>query len=72
MEQSIKMTSNLLQSIEAKEQLQNILVAINKSFPNRPEIEQELSKYSQSKDQFIKRLQQEWYQRELPKSRCGK
>ena len=60
------MTSNLLQSIEAKEQLQSILVAINDAFPNHDSIERELSKYSGSKEQSIKRLQQEWYQQELP------
>ena len=60
------MTSTLLQSIEAKEQLENILVAINKALPNQEPILKELSKYSQSKDQFIKRLQQQWYQRDLP------
>ena len=60
------MTSTLLQSIEAKEQLENILVAINEALPNKEPIQRELSKYSQSKDQFVKRLQQEWYQRELP------
>ena len=60
------MTSNLLQSIEAKEQLHNILVAINDAFPNHAPIENELSKYSGTKEQSIKRLQQEWYQRELP------
>ena len=60
------MTSTLLQSIEAKEQLENILVAINKAIPNQEPILKELSKYSQSKDQFIKRLQQQWYQRDLP------
>ena len=60
------MTSNLLQSIKAKEQLQSILVAINDAFPNHDSIERELSRYSGSKEQSIKRLQQEWYQRELP------
>ena len=60
------MTSTLLQSIEAKEQLENILVAINKAIPNQEPILKELSKYSQSKDQFIKRLQQQWYERDLP------
>ena len=60
------MTSTLLQSIEAKEQLENILVAINKALPNQEPILKELSKYSQSKDQFIKRLQQNWYERDLP------
>ena len=60
------MTSNLLQSIEAKEQLHNILVAINDAFPNHAPIEIELSKYSETKEQSIKRFQQEWYHRELP------
>ena len=60
------MTSTLLQSIEAKEQLENILVAINKAIPNQEPILKELSKYSQSKDQFIKMLQQQWYERDLP------
>ena len=60
------MTSNLLQSIETKEQLHNILAAINEAFPNNAPIENELSKYSATKEQSIKRLQQEWYDRELP------
>ena len=60
------MTSSLLQSIETKDQLHNVLAAINEAFPNRAPIENELSKYSASKEQSIKRLQQEWYNRELP------
>ena len=60
------MTSTLLQSIEAKEQLENILVAVNTALPGHEAIEKELSKYSQSKDTFIKQLQSMWYQRELP------
>ena len=60
------MTSSLLQSIETKDQLHNVLAAINEAFPNRAPIETELSKYSASKEQSIKRLQQEWYNRILP------
>ena len=60
------MTSSLLQSIESKEQLHNVLSAINEAFPNRAPIENELSKYSASKEQSIRRLQQEWYNRTLP------
>ena len=60
------MTSSLLQSIETKDQLHNVLAAINEAFPNRAPIENELSKYSATKEQSIKRLQQEWYHRELP------
>ena len=44
------MTSSILQSIEAKEQLENILVAVNKAFPGKKEIEDELNKYSLSKE----------------------
>ena len=60
------MTSSLLQSIETKDQLHNVLAAINEAFPNRAPIENELSRYSASKEQSIRRLQQEWYNRELP------
>ena len=60
------MTSNLLQNIEAKEQLQNILQAINEALPDKEPIQRELGKYTRSKDQFIKRLQEQWYGRELP------
>ena len=59
------MTLTLLQSIEAKEQLENILVAVNTALPGHEAIEKKLSKYSQSKDTFIKQLQSMWYQREL-------
>ena len=60
------MTSNLLQSIETKEQLHNVLAAINEAFPNQAPIENELGKYTASKEQAIRRLQQEWYNRTLP------
>ena len=60
------MTSNLLQSIETKEQLHNVLAAINEAFPNQAPIESELGKYTASKEQAIKRLQEKWYNRELP------
>ena len=60
------MTSNLLQSIETKEQLHNVLAAINEAFPNQAPIESELGKYTASKEQAIRRLQQEWYNRTLP------
>ena len=40
------MTSNLLQSIETKEQLHNVLAAINEAFPNQAPIESELGKYT--------------------------
>ena len=60
------MTSNLLQSIETKEQLHNVLAAINEAFPNQAPIESELGKYTASKEQAIRRLQQEWYNRVLP------
>ena len=53
------MTSSLLQGIESKEQLHNILSAINEAFPNRAPIENELGKYTTSKEQSIRRLQQE-------------
>ena len=52
------MTSNLLQSIETKEQLHNVLAAINEAFPNQAPIESELGKYTASKEQAIKRLQE--------------
>ena len=60
------MTSSLLQSIETKEQLHNVLSAINEAFPNQAPIENELGKYTASKEQAIRRLQQEWYNRTLP------
>ena len=60
------MTSNLLQSIETKEQLHNVLAAINEAFPNQAPIKNELGKYTASKEQAIRRLQQEWYNRTLP------
>ena len=60
------MTSSLLQSIETKEQLHNVLSAINEAFPNHAPIENELGKYTASKEQSIRRLQQEWYNRTLP------
>ena len=59
------MASSLLQSIEAKEQIEKILVAINDAFPGKKQIQDELSKYSQSKDTFIKQLQEMWHQREM-------
>ena len=45
------MASNLLQSIETKEQLHNVLAAINEAFPNHASIETELGKYTASKEQ---------------------
>ena len=60
------MTSNLLQSLETKEQLHSVLAAINEAFPNNTSIENELGKYTASKEQAIKRLQEKWYNRDLP------
>ena len=60
------MTSNLLQSLETKEQLHSVLAAINEAFPNQAPIENELGKYTASKEQAIKRLQEKWYNRDLP------
>ena len=60
------MTSALLQSIETKEQLEQILVAVNEALPENEKIKTQLSKYSQSKETFIKQLQSLWYERELP------
>ena len=52
------MASSLLQGIEAKERIEKVLEAINKAFPDQKPIQDELSKYSQSKDTFIKQLQE--------------
>ena len=60
------MASSLFQSIEAKEQIEKVLVAINDALPGKKSIQDELSKYSQSKDTFIKQLQEMWHQREMP------
>ena len=60
------MTSSLLQSLETKEQLHSVLAAINEAFPNQAPIENELGKYTASKEQAIKRLQEKWYNRDLP------
>ena len=60
------MASSLLQGIEAKERIEKVLEAINKAFPDQKPIQDELSKYSQSKDTFIKQLQELWQQREMP------
>ena len=56
------MNSNLLQ----REQTENILQAINLAVPNNEHIQKELSKYTRSKDTFIRRLQEQWYGRDLP------
>ena len=60
------MASSLLQGIEAKERIEKVLEAINKAFPDQKPIQDELSKYSQSKDTFIKQLQEMWQKREMP------
>ena len=60
------MASSLLQSIEAKEQIEKVLEAINVALPGKKSIQDELSKYSQSKDTFIKQLIEMWQKREMP------
>ena len=60
------MASSILQSIEAKERIEKVLEAINEAFPGKKQIEDELSKYSQSKDTFISKLLELYQQREMP------
>ena len=60
------MASNILQNIETKEQLDHILEVIKDALPEKENIQREFSKYTRFKDHFIKKLQKEWYGREMP------